>query len=408
MKEINKIKPFTYQDYMYYKSIFQKNKYEKIPMLCDVKENYHYKKEINNPHDKIFKDVLEDKKEVVTFLNRMLKLEQTQYALQEKDLEKYNREFITDNFQIIESDVIYKKKDQNIFFLIEQQSTIDYAMPYRILKYGMAIMESAINKEKLRQKNYKLPTIFSFVIYTGNEKWKVTNDLIDKQETLLGCKSETFANFQLMDVNDYTNQELLNKDGFLTKAMLLEKAKNYEELEEYLELIIKTQMEERQRKLLQRMIRYVYKNKLGSKKYNQFIQQLQVKQEKGGDSMFAEILSKKIDEVFEMEEKVKKEQRKVKKHETKVKMQETKVKEQETKVKEQETKVKERENKVKIKEIEIMQKKNAIINQAENQMIINMIKNNIDENTILKIINIDKNRLAKVKREMMISKEGVF
>ena len=197
--------------------------------------------------------------------------------------------------------------------------------------------------------------------------------------------------------------------------MLLEKAKNYEELEEYLELIIKTQMEERQREHLQRMIRYVYKNKLGSKKYNQFIQELQVKQEKGGDSMFAEILSKKIDEVFEREEKVKKEQIKVKKEQTKVKMQETKVKEQETKVKqretkikEQETKVKERENKVKIKEIEIMQKKNAIINQAENQMIINMIKNNIDENTILKIINIDKNRLAKVKREMMVSEQGVF
>ena len=408
MKERNKIKPFTYQDYLYYKAIFQKNKYDKIPMLCDVKENYHYKKEVKNPHDKIFKDVLDDKKEVVTFLNRMLKLEQTQYALQEKDLEKYNREFITDNFQSIESDVIYKKKDQNIFFLIEQQSTIDYAMPYRILKYGMAIMESAINKEKLRQRNYKLPTIFSFVIYTGNEKWKVTNDLMDKQETLPGCKSETFANFQLMDVNDYTNQELLNKKGFLTKAMLLEKAKNYEELEKYLELIIKTQMEERQRELLERMIRYVYKNKLGSKKYNQFIQELQVKQEKGGDSMFAEILSKKIDEVFEREEKVKKHETKVKKQETKVKEQETKVKEQETKVKEQETKVKERENKVKKKEIEIMQKKNAIINQAENQMIINMIKNNIDENTILKIINIDKNRLAKVKREMMVSEDGAF
>ena len=204
--------------------------------------------------------------------------------------------------------------------------------------------------------------------------------------------------------------------------MLLEKAKNYEELEEYLELIIKTQMEERQREHLQRMIRYVYKNKLGSKKYNQFIQELQVKQEKGGDSMFAEILSKKIDEVFEREEKVKKEQIKVKKEQTKVKMQETKVKEQETKVKEQETKVKqretkikeqetkvkERENKVKIKEIEIMQKKNAIINQAENQMIINMIKNNIDENTILKIINIDKNRLTKIKTQMMVSEEGVF
>ena len=429
MKRRNKIKPFTYHEYIYYKVIFQKDKYNKIPMLCDVKESYHYKREINNPHDKIFKDVLDDKKEVVTFLNRMLKLERTQYALQEKDLEKYNREFITENFQSIESDVIYKKKDQNIFFLIEQQSTIDCAMPYRILKYGMAIMESAINKKKLRQKNYKLPAIFSFVIYTGNEKWNATNYLIEKQERLLGCKPETFANFQLIDVNDYTNQELLNKEGFLTKAMLLEKAKNYEELEEYLELVIKTQMEERQKKLLQRMIKYVYKNKLDNKKYNKFIQGLQIKQENGGDSMFAEILSKKIDEVFEMEEKVKeketkvkeketkvKEQEtkvkeketKVKEQETKVKEQETKVKEQETKVKEQETKVKEREHKVKKREIEILQKKNDIINQAENEMIINMIKNNIDENTILKIINIDKNRLTKIKTQMMVSEEGVF
>lgn len=394
MKGRNEIKPFTYQEYIYYKAIFQKDKYDKIPLLCDVKENYHYKKGINNPHDKIFKDVLDDKKEVVTFLNRMLKLERTQYALQEKDLEKYNREFITENFQSIEADVIYKKKDQNIFFLIEQQSTIDCAMPYRILKYGMAIMESAINKKKLRQKNYKLPAIFSFVIYTGNQKWNTTNYLIEKQERLLGCEPETFANFQLIDVNDYTSQELLNKEGFLTKAMLLEKAKNYEELEEYLELVIKTQMEERQKKLLQRMIKYVYKSKLGNKKYNKFIQGLQIKQEKGGDSMFVEILSKKIDEVFEMEEKVKE--------------QEIKVKEQETKVKQQETKVKEREHRVNKKEVEILKKKNDIINQAENQMIINMIKNNIDENTILKIINIDKNRLTKIKRQMMVRKDGVF
>lgn len=32
----------------------------------------------------------------------------------------------------------------------------------------------------------------------------------------------------------------------------------------------------------------------------------------------------------------------------------------------------------------------------------NMIKNNIDENTILKIVNIDKNSLTKIKRQMNI------
>ncbi len=36
-------------------------------------------------------------------------------------------------------------------------------------------------------------------------------------------------------------------------------------------------------------------------------------------------------------------------------------------------------------------------------MIINMIKNNIDENTILKIVNMDKNRLAKIKRQIIAS-----
>ncbi len=247
-------------------------------------------------------------------------------------------------------------------------------MSYRIMRYQWAIIESAIEKEKLRQKDYKLPSVISFVIYTGTEKWEKANYLIDKQEKLLGCPPEFFENFQFINVNEYTKQELLDQEGFLTKVMLLEKAKNYEELQEYLELIMEKQLEDRQKELLQRMIKYVYKNNLSDKKYNEFIQELQINQEKGGDSMFAEILGKKIDEVFEMEEKVK---------------------EQESKVKEQELKVKEREKKVKKQEAEIKEEKNNII--------VNMIRNNIDENTILRVVNIDKSRLAKIKKQMMAS-----
>ena len=409
MKEINEIKKFTYDDYLYYKNFFKKNKYNQILMLCDTGQKYNFTKQVNKPHDKIFKDVLDDKKEVVTFLNERLKLANTEYALKEDDLEKYNREFITGNFQSIESDIIYKKKDQNIFFLIEQQSTIEPAMSYRIMRYQWAIIESAIEKEKLRQKDYKLPSVISFVIYTGTEKWEKANYLIDKQEKLLGCKPEFFENFQFINVNEYTKQELLDQEGFLTKVMLLEKAKNYEELEEYLELIMETQLEDRQKELLQRMIKYVYKNKLSDRKYNKFIRELQINQEKGGDSMFAEILSKKIDEVFEMEEKVKKQQSKVKQQESKVKQQESKVKEQESKVKEQESKVKEQESKVKEQELKVkerekkLEKQEAEIKQEKNNIIINMLRNNIDENTILKIVNIDKSRLVKIKKQMMAS-----
>ena len=409
MKEINEIKKFTYDDYIYYKKFFKKNKYNEVLMLCDTEEKYSDRKEVNKPHDKIFKDVLDDKKEVVTFLNERLKLANTKYALKEDDLEKYNREFITGNFQSIESDIIYKKKDQNIFFLIEQQSTIEPAMSYRIMRYQWAIIESATEKEKLRQKEYKLPSVISFVIYTGTEKWEKANYLIDKQEKLLGCKPEFFENFQFINVNEYTKQELLDKEGFLTKVMLLEKARNYEELEEYLELIMERHLEDKHKELLQRMIKYVYKNKLSDKKYNKFIQELQINQEKGGDSMFAEILSKKIDEVFEMEEKVKKQQSKVKQQESKVKEQESKVKEQESKVKEQESKVKQQESKVKEKELKVkerekkLEKQEAEIKQEKNNIIMNMLRNNIDENTILRIVNIDKSRLVKIKKQMMTS-----
>ena len=392
------MKPFTYKEYIYYKMIFHKSDYNGNFALCDVQENYTYRKEVSNPHDKIFKDVLDNKKEVVRFLNQMLKLKGTEYALKVKDIEKYNREFITENFRNIASDVIYKKINQNVFFLIEQQSTMDYAMPYRILKYNMAIMESAIDKAKLRQKNYKLPTVFSFVIYTGNKKWSATNYLVNKQEKLLGCESELFANFQVIDVNNYTKKDLLESDSLLTKMMLLEKANTYKELESYLQTIVRKTMDDSQKLFLQRLIKYIFKDKLNDKKLNEFIEELQIRDVEGGSIMFVEIINKKIDEVFEMQEKVKEQETKVKEQETKVKEQETKVKERETKVEQQTAKIKKEKVKIKQKEIEINKREEAVT-MAENQMIINMLRNNIDEKTILKIINIDKNRLARIKKD---------
>lgn len=143
-------------------------------------------------------------------------------------------------------------------------------------------------------------------------------------------------------------------------------------------------MDDSQIIFLQRLIKYVFKDKLNNKELKKYMQELESKQKNGGDIMFVDIMVKKFEEVFEMEEKVKE--------------QETKVKEQETKVKEQETKVKERETKVKKREAEIKEREKAVT-IAENQMIIKMLKNNVDESTILKIVNIDKNRLAKIKQD---------
>ncbi len=371
---------FTYNDYIYYKKILTKVEKPHI-LLRDVEEEYQYEykrkpKKVTNHHDKIFKEVLNNKKEVVDFLNEMLQIKNTKYALNETDIEKYNREFITENFSRIESDIVYKKINQNIFFLIEHQSTIDYSMPYRILKYNIAIMESAINIFSIMKKDYKLPTVYSFVIYTGNKKWNATKYLTNKQEKLIGCKVKEFANFQIIDINNYTQKELIESKSLLSKMFLLEKAKNYEELEEYLQTIVKQEMDIKQKQFMQRLIKYILKDKLSRQKYKEIIKQLD--DEKGGNSMFVEIINNKIDEMLAIETRVKRKQ-------TKVKKQESKVKEQESKVKEKEAKIKKREK---------------AVEKAENKIIMKMLQTNIDEKTILSIIPINKKRLEELKKEL--------
>ena len=183
------MKAFTYDDYLYYKKLQEQKIRKQLFQLLNNEVEYHRKekpkaKKVTTPHDKIFKEVLDNKEEVAIFLNKILKLENADNTLTAEDIEKYPTEFITATFSKMESDVIYKKKNQNIFFLIEHQSKIDYSMPYRLLKYNMAIIESAIDNEKIKNKSYKLPLVYSFVIYTGNSKWNTCTDISKMQEDL--------------------------------------------------------------------------------------------------------------------------------------------------------------------------------------------------------------------------------
>ena len=66
--------------------------------------------------------------------------------------------------------MVYRKKGEDIFFLIEHQSTIDYSMPYRILMYCLEILKRAIDITKIGKSYYKIPMVYPIVIYTGKRK----------------------------------------------------------------------------------------------------------------------------------------------------------------------------------------------------------------------------------------------
>ena len=182
-----------------------------------------YENKINQKHDKIFRTILDKKENAVFIINKAVDAK-----IKIDDIEKYKNSFVNKMFQNREADIVYKMKDKNIFFLIEHQTKIDYSMPFRILEYEVAIMKSAIDMNKIKTKNYKLPLVISIVLYTGNRKWNAAEYLQKSQETLRNIK-EDVGKYNLIDVNNLTEKELLEDDTFITKMLLIEKSKNTEE-----------------------------------------------------------------------------------------------------------------------------------------------------------------------------------
>ena len=205
------------------------------------------------------------------------------------EIETIEKEFITYNFEIREADIIYKIKNKDVYIVIEHQSKIDYSMPYRIAQYKFETLERTINKNKLKMKNYKVPRIIGLLIYTGKNKWKVEQNVKDKQvEYLTKIKEETGIGsyYLLLDVNDYNKKELLEKGTLLSKIMLIEKSTDVKDLVVNLQAIINKLENEvttgrtsaGEKELFYNYLRKIILKKLPQKEVTQIIKEIKNKQ----------------------------------------------------------------------------------------------------------------------------------
>ena len=103
-------------------------------------------------------------------------------------------------------------------------------MPYRILNYQMEIMRANEGEEEC--------LVIPIVLYTGKETWTAKR-YIKELQTRRYAKKEinfdeielgTLGYYTLVDINEYTKEDLLKEKGILSKIMLLEKERNTEEL----------------------------------------------------------------------------------------------------------------------------------------------------------------------------------
>ena len=223
---------------------------------------------VNHQHDKIFRTVLDRKSGALALINKALNTQ-----LEVQDIEKYNSSFINKVFQNREADIVYKIKDRSIFILIEHQTKVDYLMPYRILEYEVAIMQSAIDLDKIKNKESKIPLVISIVLYTGNKKWNAKKYLEENQEKIEGIENG-LGNYNLIDINEMTEKELLEDNSFISKMMLIEKSKNTENIVEILEKIVKITKEE-DKETLRRIISIILEEKIGITKAKELIEKME-------------------------------------------------------------------------------------------------------------------------------------
>ena len=327
------IKEFNYEDYLEYERLKLKE-FQQDMKLCEEGEVYH----LHQPHDKLFKIVLSQKSQTVELLNRMLNLKE---KLKEDDIEKYESKHINYMFQNRESDIVYKMKQKNIFFLIEHQRKIDYNMPQRILEYEVEIIKEATSGNKMTKKNHKLPRVIPIVIYTGERKWDVEKYIEECQEVLTESNRVKLGEYYILDVNDYTKEELQKDDLFLSKMLLLERLKTQKEILEVLNSIIEEEHQEENKIVLKKIIPYIFQEKLDEKDIDEIL----VRLEKEEKNMITEVLRKES----------------------------------------------EKQRRIGIREG---------VKQGSENVIIQMLKFGIKEETICKAINITKDDIEKIKNKM--------
>ncbi|MEG2917845.1 MAG: Rpn family recombination-promoting nuclease/putative transposase [Clostridium sp.] len=191
------------------------------------------KRNMNNIHDKGYKDLYSNKEVFLDLVKGMLKAPWAK-DLEVDDLVLVDKSYISSDYEETESDIVYSaniKGNEIIFYvLLEFQSTVDYRMPLRLFLYISEIIKTyAKNKDyKKSDRNLKIPAVVPMVLYNGKAPWGVSTrfrDIIYNGE-IFGDNIIDFR-YDLFDVNNsYKKDELLSSKTMTSAIFLLDQKIN--------------------------------------------------------------------------------------------------------------------------------------------------------------------------------------
>ncbi len=209
--------------------------------LTDIMDNLEnegklQRQNTDNPHDKGYKRIFSIKKNFLDFIKKYIAFD-WMMELNEKDLVLIDKEFITDQFDIYESDLVYKVNTEKgsvyLFFLFELQSYNDFTMPFRLLVYMAAVWLDYFkncDKDVRRRKTFRLPAVIPIVLHNGENSWTAFRrfkEMIDRAELFGSCVVD--FEYVLVSVKELDIMQIKQSNTLVDNILLADKKRTRKE-----------------------------------------------------------------------------------------------------------------------------------------------------------------------------------
>ena len=212
------MKSFTYFDYI---KCINKLRLNAVLQLCEPKVEYNLETEENKKQTteekKEIIEILKSKTEMAKFINEFL---HPKKEIKEEELFEYKEKV---KFEIIKKkrpDIIYYLKNQQVYFIVEEQNEIDDAIRYKMLNYCIEFLQNW-TREKDLEEEIQYPIVIPIVIYTGKEEWKIEEDLNSKEiYNVIFKNNEINFEFNLVETKRYSNEFLLKIKSKLAQYII--------------------------------------------------------------------------------------------------------------------------------------------------------------------------------------------
>ena len=177
------------------------------------------------------------------------------------------------------SDIIYKRIDKNIFYVVEHRFNVDNNMPIRILEYCVELMRELKNTNTQKCN----PLIIPRVLYTGDKKWNVSTEFSKTQERdNLFPEYSIKQIYKLIDINKYKIEELKQINNKISKMLMIEKCTNNMEIGKILEYLAQTAKKKEDRIWINDLVTYVFAHTISEEKIKEILKIL-YESEKDGE-----------------------------------------------------------------------------------------------------------------------------